>query len=71
MLRFKEISVALLIAALLPASAAVSTAATYCSLGLCDHHDAPAPLIGVGLPGLAVGLGVFWLIRQRTRRKID
>jgi hypothetical protein len=34
----------------------------------CDHADAPAPLIGNGLPGLAIGLGVFWLIWLRERR---
>jgi hypothetical protein len=44
--------------------------------GLCDdahgHVDAPAPLIGASLPGLAVGFGVFWLIRNRgRRRKVD
>ena len=30
---------------------------------------APAPLIGASLPGLAIGYGVYWLIRRR--RKID
>jgi opacity protein-like surface antigen len=30
-------------------------------------RGAPAPLIGVGLPGLAVGIGygVYWLVRRR------
>jgi hypothetical protein len=42
----------------------------------CDdahgHVAAPAPLIGASLPGLAIGYGVFWLIRHRARRrKID
>ena len=26
---------------------------------------APAPLIGASLPGLAIGYGVYWLIRRR------
>jgi hypothetical protein len=40
--------------------------------GSCDHHDAPAPLIGASLPGLAIGFGVFWLIRRRAAgRMID
>jgi hypothetical protein len=30
---------------------------------------APAPLIGASLPGLAIGFGVYWLLRRR--RKID
>ena len=38
----------------------------------CDPHvDAPAPLIGASVPGLAIGFGVIWLMRQRARRKID
>jgi hypothetical protein len=38
----------------------------------CDPHvDAPAPLIGASVPGLAIGFGVLWLMRQRARRKID
>jgi opacity protein-like surface antigen len=30
-------------------------------------RGAPAPLIGAGLPGLAVGIGygVYWLVRRR------
>jgi hypothetical protein len=31
------------------------------------HVAAPAPLIGASLPGLAIGYGVFWLIRRRAR----
>ena len=30
---------------------------------------APVPLIGASLPGLAIGFGVYWLLRRR--RKID
>ncbi len=33
------------------------------------HVDAPAPLIGASLPGLAIGYGVFCLIRHRVRRR--
>ena len=31
------------------------------------NRGAPAPLIGASLPGLAIGIGVFWLIRRRLR----
>jgi hypothetical protein len=32
-----------------------------------DPHGAPAPLIGAGIPGFAVGIGygVYWLVRRR------
>jgi hypothetical protein len=33
-------------------------------------HPAPAPLIGAGLPVIAVGYGAYWLVR-RYRRKSD
>jgi hypothetical protein len=32
------------------------------------YHAAPGPLAGAGLPFLAVGFGVYWLVR-RARRK--
>jgi hypothetical protein len=32
-------------------------------------HPAPGPIVGAGLPFLAVGYGVYWLVR-RNRRKI-
>ena len=32
-----------------------------------DHHShgVPGPLVGAGLPFLAVGLGAYWLARRR------
>jgi hypothetical protein len=32
-------------------------------------HGAPGPIAGAGLPFLAVGYGVYWLVRRR--RKAD
>jgi hypothetical protein len=32
-------------------------------------HGAPGPIAGAGLPVLAVGYGVYWLVRRR--RKAD
>jgi hypothetical protein len=31
-----------------------------------DSVDAPAPLLGAGIPGLAIGLayGAYWLVRR-------
>jgi hypothetical protein len=28
-------------------------------------HGVPGPLVGAGLPFLAVGFGVYWLVRRR------
>ena len=33
-------------------------------------HAVPGPLVGAGLPFLAVGYGAYWLVR-RYRRKSD
>jgi hypothetical protein len=41
--------------------------------GNCDHdkhQGAPGPIVGAGLPILAVGFGVYWLVKRR-RRKSD
>jgi hypothetical protein len=32
------------------------------------YHDAPAPIAAAGLPVLAVGYGVYCLIRRRSRK---
>jgi hypothetical protein len=37
--------------------------------GRRDHgvHGAPGPIAGAGLPILAVGYGVYWLVRRRRK----
>jgi hypothetical protein len=30
-------------------------------------HGAPGPLAGAGLPVIAVGYGVYWLVRRRRK----
>ena len=30
-------------------------------------HPAPGPIAGAGLPVLAVGYGVYWLLRRRRK----
>lgn len=32
-------------------------------------HGAPGPIAGAGLPILAIGYGVYWLVKRR--RKVD
>ena len=31
------------------------------------YHAAPGPIAGAGLPVLAVGFGVYWLVRRRRK----
>jgi hypothetical protein len=31
-------------------------------------HAAPGPIVGAGLPALAVGYGVYWLTKRRRRK---
>jgi hypothetical protein len=31
------------------------------------HHAAPGPIAGAGLPVIAVGFGIYWLIRRRRK----
>jgi hypothetical protein len=41
--------------------------------GNCNHdkhQPAPGPIAGAGLPVLAIGYGVYWLVKRR-RRKSD
>jgi hypothetical protein len=32
------------------------------------HRGAPGPIAGAGLPFLAVGSGVYWLVKRRRRK---
>jgi hypothetical protein len=31
------------------------------------YRGAPGPIVGVGLPVLAIGYGVYWLVRRRRK----
>jgi hypothetical protein len=42
---------------------------SYTYVGVGTMQPAPGPIAGAGLPVLAVGYGVYWLIRRR--RKAD
>jgi hypothetical protein len=32
-----------------------------------NYHGAPGPVVGAGLPVLAVGYGVYWLVKRRKK----
>jgi hypothetical protein len=58
------------IAALAGCLMLVPSPAAACNVnGNCDHdnHAAPGPIAGAGLPFLAVGYGVYWLVKRRRR----
>ena len=62
-------ALASLLAALALPAFTISTLATPCSSVFCNTKGAPGPIAGAGLPFLAVGYGVYWLIERR--RKAD
>ena len=41
--------------------------------GQNKHHGAPGPLVGAGPAGLviAVGYGVYWLVKRRRRHETE
>jgi hypothetical protein len=47
----------------LPALAQTSATATSTAV----RRPAPGPIMGAGLPVLAVGFGVYWLVRRRSK----
>ena len=34
-----------------------------------EYRGAPGPVVGAGLPVLAVGYGVYWLVKRRRKGK--
>jgi len=44
---------------------------TTCPSTISCLKGAPGPIAGAGLPVLAIGYGVYWLVRRRLRHKPD
>ncbi len=40
----------------------------YTYVGQGTYHGAPGPIAGAGLPFLAAGYGVYWLVRRRKSK---
>jgi hypothetical protein len=59
----------LLAALMLPLSTTLSLATPYpCPTAVgCKISGAPGPIAGAGLPFLAVGYGVYWLVKRRRK----
>jgi hypothetical protein len=49
----------------LPSVVGTASAATCSACGII--RGAPGPIAGAGLPVLAVGYGVYWLVRRRRK----
>jgi hypothetical protein len=39
--------------------------------GSNDIHGAPGPIAGAGLPLIALGAGIYWVVRRVRRKKAD
>jgi hypothetical protein len=51
----------------LPAFSQTTTPTTSTAIDAAKIKPAPGPIAGAGLPVLAVGFGVYWLIRRRRK----
>ena len=56
-----------LFAALLPLAANACNNNGNCANAPGHNRGVPGPIVGAGLPVLAVGYGVYWLIRRRQK----
>ena len=53
--------------ALLAAFSVPALAQAAASSAAAVHRGAPGPIAGAGLPVLAVGYGIYWLIQSRRK----
>jgi hypothetical protein len=57
-----------LVAATVASTISISSASAHDHGHGFHFHRAPGPIVGTGLPLLAVGYGVYWLVRHRRKR---
>jgi hypothetical protein len=61
---------ALLVLSVLALTVLSNAAWAVCSTAVGCAHGAPGPIVGAGLPLLAIGYGVYWLVK-RNRKVAD
>jgi hypothetical protein len=68
-----ELSFAAAVAAVLmfaPVSASACNGNGNCENAPGQNRGAPGPLVGAGLPFLAIGYGAYWLIKRRRKHDV-
>jgi hypothetical protein len=66
-LPFLGLSFAIATAMLPPLAANACNGNGNCANASGHYRGVPGPIVGAGLPLLAVGYGVYWLIRRRQK----
>ena len=64
---FAAVATGFMLMAAVPASACNDRGNCENAPGQNKFHGAPGPVLGAGLPVLAIGYGVYWVVKRRRR----